>query len=201
MRLGEYSKALEIAEYLVDRDPLCTICNRRLASLYELIERYDEAEAQYEHAYVTAGKSIHLLFKHGFLQFYRGDFENALVYFDQLPANSPEQIVGRAAALYRLERFEEFSDLYNQLQQLTPPHHVALAIVHAVMGDRTKTEQLFQQAAQSNEVALRQPRWNFLPLYRQLGWERPNSGAQVVEFNPQLPWELAGRALIPKSDS
>jgi tetratricopeptide (TPR) repeat protein len=133
--LNKPQLAIEIGEYVIERDPLCVPCQIALGGSYNQAGRYDNAIGAYEnaillqHAYFMPGYTVALIFG--------GHADAALDYMESEFVLPPGNLSGpRAVALRALGRDDEFDRVMEQMRDPaseTPP--MGLAQLYAMIGD------------------------------------------------------------------
>jgi len=129
----KYEESLRLAEYVVERDPLCVICIDNLARTYMLLDRFKDAERLLQRGLTLSPKNIDMERQLGENQLLQGDDQAALAWFETLPAALPGRLALRAMVLYALKRKEEVSEALAMLEEQSA--HTALALYYAHTND------------------------------------------------------------------
>jgi len=98
--LGRFSEAVELSQTLVDREPLCVACRVQLARLYMILQRWDEANAQYATMQLMGEEGFH--WSRGVVFLHLGRPEDALESFERHAAFDYLRLQGRAMAFHDL---------------------------------------------------------------------------------------------------
>lgn len=106
-------QAIELEEYLVDRDPLCTGCWHSLAKSYMFGGRIDKAEQAFRTYQVIVGGGGE--WNMGMILLLKGEPESALASFEGLDHHEYIRLQGRAMALHDLGKTEEFETVMTKL--------------------------------------------------------------------------------------
>lgn len=106
-------QAIELEEYLVDRDPLCTGCWHSLGKSYMYGGRIDKAEQAFLTYQVIVGGGGE--WNMGMLLLLKGEPEAALESFEQLDHHEYIRLQGRAMALHDLGNIGEFEKVMEEL--------------------------------------------------------------------------------------
>ncbi len=131
--LRKYQESLRLAEYVVERDPLCVICIGNLARTYMLLDRLTDAERLLQRGLTLSPDNIDMTRMLGENQLLLGDNQAALAWFEELPTESPRRLAGRAMALYELERQKEVNEALAKLEEQSA--YTALAQYYAYTND------------------------------------------------------------------
>ena len=106
-------QAIQLEEFLVDRDPLCTGCWHSLGKSYMYAGRIDEAEQAFRTFQVVVGGGGE--WNMGMIMLAKGEPEAALQSFERLDHHEYIRLQGRAMVLHDLGRVEEFGQVMREL--------------------------------------------------------------------------------------
>ena len=141
--------AIELGEYVVSRDPLCSLCTYQLALAYRDAGQLETAETSMRNFAAATGRGgWHTI---SMLRLLDGDAAGALATLENLEeVADPWRLHGQALALHALGRRQEALEVANELQQLAAADRPALvAEVYAWMGDLERAYSWLQKAAET----------------------------------------------------
>jgi tetratricopeptide (TPR) repeat protein len=169
--LGRYDEAIALAEFWVDRDPLCILCRYNLSILYREVGRLEEAEAAVRALQVLAPDWDTTL-SHAKTLLFKGEAQAALDLIPQ-PGSNPQVLAARAMALHDLGRQAEFEAAFAELrEQFAKDHPDEIARIYAWTGQADAAFELLDTAMPRNKIAaimyLREP--TFARLHADSRW-------------------------------
>lgn len=112
--IGRIDHAIELEEYVLERDPLCNGCRYNLGKSYLFAGRLDQAEEIFRTLRIVWGGGLEWTL--GVILLSKGDPQAALESFEGLDHHEYIRIQGRAMALYDLGRLAEFESAMQELQ-------------------------------------------------------------------------------------
>jgi len=114
--LMRLDRAIQMLEYNLARDPLCTPCLYLATKAYIYAGRLDEAEKAARQYTALTGGGTHTI---GIILLLKGENEAAKAQFDSLGENMapPTRLHGRALGLYAVGQMEEFEKVFAQLRE------------------------------------------------------------------------------------
>ena len=192
--LGRHDEAIGLAEYQVDRDPMCIVCRQNLSRLYREVGRLEEAEAAVRALQVLA-PHWDMKLSYATTLLLKGEAQAAL---DLIPADgNPQVLTIRAMALHYLGRQAEFEAAFAELREHGAKDHPdEIARVYAWTGEADAAFEWLERATPANRLDaihyLREPtfaklhtdpRWH--ALLRRLGLAPEQLAA--IEFSITLP--------------
>ena len=142
--LGRLDDATRLAEYVVERDPLCVVCLSNLARSYRQQLRLDDAESIIQRGLTLNPELVAFM---ALLRLKQDQPEEVIDLAKQMP-DVWYKIMIRALAQYDLGDHQAFDAEFATLRQRWPENRFALAIVYAYTGD---TDQAFAALAEAVE--------------------------------------------------
>jgi tetratricopeptide (TPR) repeat protein len=192
--IGRLEMAIQIAAYIVSRDP------KRASAHYQLSQAYRDAgmlEQAEEWGRIAQALGMSLEYSIARTRLYQGDPEPMLAFAEQNPGGGWQSLRSRAMALYTAGRHDEFEATLAELLELgadAPPTEVAA--VYAWAGDADRAFDWLDRAFADDPFLLlmaivsrdfepirKDPRWG--EVLRRLD-RHPDQLARV-EFNPKIP--------------
>jgi TolB-like protein/DNA-binding winged helix-turn-helix (wHTH) protein len=201
--IGRLDEAIELGVYLVERDPLCMDCRRRLARSYEFAGRLDEAEAVLLAArelgpggYEWSLAQIHLQ---------RGEPEAALASVRELDHHPDWRLMGEAMALHDLGDEKAFESTMAELEAIASDSSpILIAMAYAWTGPADEAFEWIDRSLEHNPTDLRteflrpqfnkirdDPRWD--AALRKVG--RAPEQLEAIEFEVRRPGD--GTSNVP----
>ncbi len=192
-RIGRYDISNELAEHLLQRDPLCSDCQFRLALGYRTAGRLDDADAMLREVLILDpdhSPARHLI---GVNHLLRGNPQAALTEFEH--TNEEYRAEGEILAFFDLGRQVEYEAAFSELRK-RPEMEDTIAEIYAWVGETDaafewldKMYELYQSAPVNfpNEPLLQKihddPRRNEFLV--KIG-KSPEQLA-AIDFDPRLP--------------
>lgn len=140
--IGRIDEALVLEQLLVDRDPLCMQCRRRLGYTYLYLGRFDDAEREFRTLYAWDERAY--LRELGLVSLFQGRPQEALDLYERIDAVGGRHhlaVQGRAMALSDLGRREEAEAAFAELIALRGESYpLAVVQAYAYVG---RTEEAF----------------------------------------------------------
>ena len=194
--MGQLERAIEIYEYVVDRDPLFFWAHLNLADYYTHAGRLDDAVRHYDTALGLNSTAGNGAWKYGLALLIKGDAEFARQQFE-LEVGREYKMHGLALAEHDLGQFESAADKMRQLEESSSDNWpFGLARAYAWMGNADATFDYLDASVEKNFYLLGglgrhplfekmhdDPRW--LPFLRSIG-QAPEQLAEF-EFDIELP--------------
>lgn len=141
--------AIELGEYVLSRDPLCSLCAYQLALAYRDAGQLETAETTMRNFAAATGRGgWHTI---SMLRLLDGDAAGALATLEHLEdVADPWRLHGQALALHSLRRSQEALAITDELQRIAAADRPALvAEVYAWMGDLERAYPWLHKAAES----------------------------------------------------
>jgi tetratricopeptide (TPR) repeat protein len=141
--------AIELGEYVLSRDPLCSLCAYQLALAYRDAGQRETAETTMRNFAAATGRGgWHTI---SMLRLLDGDAEGALATLENLDdVADPWRLHGQALALHALGRRQEALEITDELERIAAADRPALvAEVYAWMGDLERAYPWLHKAAES----------------------------------------------------
>ena len=198
-RIGDYDRAIEIANYVVQRDPACNVCVSALAYAYRRAGRHREAAEALEGILEWHPPSAAINWGTGVSWLIAGEPEKAITFFEGQPGSNE---LGYLMAIHDLGRQEEFeAGLARLIDQAESDTELAesVARIYAYTGDADNAfkyldlmiAEMGPQSALQVKTDLydnikSDPRWG--AFLRRNGAE--DRDIEKINFNPRLPDEL-----------
>jgi adenylate cyclase len=192
--LGHYNEAIGLAEYQVDRDPMCIVCRHNLSRLYREVGRLEEAEAAVRALQVLA-PDWDMKFSQAKTLLFKGEAQAAL---DLIADQEGTQVLSaRAMALHDLGRQAEFEAAFAELREHgAKDHPLEIAVVYAWTGEADAAFEWLEKSTPPNRLDaiyyLREP--TFAKLHTDPRWhallERLGLAPEqlaAIEFKIKLP--------------
>jgi adenylate cyclase len=194
--LNRPDEAVDLLEYVITRDPLNPARHYNLGLAYFYANRWQEAITSLQTAQRLSPDLIDIDFAIGLALIFNGEPEAALAAFER-QQNGPYRTMGRAMAMYRLGRIDEYrSSLETLIESRGDTRPAEVAQVFAFIGDADAAFTWLDKAAEKND-----PRFNIeltLPIYNPIKTDPRwapfldrvgSSQAQLdaIEFNVMLP--------------
>ncbi|MGI9234247.1 MAG: tetratricopeptide repeat protein [Woeseiaceae bacterium] len=145
--------AIELEEYVLERDPLCNDCRFNLGKSYLFAGRLDEAEEIFRTLRIVWGGGLE--WNLGVILLSKGDPQAALESFEELDHHEYIRIQGRAMALYDLGRHADFESAMQELQTgWGDDFPTVVAEAYAYVGQSDATFEWLEKAVATNLVDL-----------------------------------------------
>jgi len=132
--LGRPGQAFEVAEYVVDRDPLCVICINNLARSYRTQGRIDKSSELYQRSLTLRPDNLNAIGNLAINELLQGNGEAALAWIDQLPQERNAASILRILALHATGQHEAGNSEFDALRERIPNSY-SIAMVYAWMGE------------------------------------------------------------------
>lgn len=155
--LGKRETAYALYQEAADRDPLHIVYLGKLAMTSYLTGRFDIARSQIEAMKKIDPEAITIPLHSGWLEWHMGNFEEALLYADQL-GRFPQL---SACTLYRLGRFQEAQARMDELQSYDP-QGISIAEIYACWGNADKAFEWLERSYEAHDPGLINLRGDFL---------------------------------------
>ena len=136
--LARLDLAIDIAEYIIARDPACAACYANLIGDYRNTGQLDAATNVRTRADSAGTVGAATIWQHGLTLLMVGNPKEALVQFNQIKTNSPGpqmRLHGSAMALHDLGRFKESNEALNEYLQISSSVGMRAAEIYAWIGD------------------------------------------------------------------
>ena len=173
MRLRRFDDATRLAEYVVERDPLCVVCLSNLAAAYIWQSRLDDAEPIVRRGIALSQELLVLM---AYLRLKQNRSDEVLELTERMP-DVWYKVYFRTLAHYGLGDHQAFDAEFTTLRQRWPERRFALAIVYAYTGN---TDLAFEAMA---EAVDQDPDWKDAFYYQ-------STAADLRELLQQDPrWE------------
>ena len=169
--LGRYDEAIGLAEYQVDRDPMCIVCRYNLSRLYREVGRLEEAEAAVR-ALQVLDPDWDMKFSQAKTLLFKGEAQAALDLIPEQEGNL-QVLSARAMALHDLGRQAEFEAAFSELrEQGAKDNAVGIAAVYAWTGEADAAFEWLEKSTPPNRLDaiyyLREP--TFAKLHTDPRW-------------------------------
>jgi tetratricopeptide (TPR) repeat protein len=198
MMLDRNAEAMTVAQYWVNRDPLCVNCLRQLVRSAIAAGRREEAALVLDELSSRANNAADY-WRIGVAYLAAGRPEKALQHFDQIDDESPDidRAFASAFALFSLGRQQEFEAMLGEFLAKYPATSAeGIARLYAWSGQADEAfvwlEKMVEDEGPESAILIRtelydpiksDPRWDdFLEKYGAAGEKTGN-----VRFNPQYP--------------
>jgi len=195
-RLGRMQQSVDLAEYVVERDPVNAYGYDQLASGYFYLSRWDDAVASYRNALAISPVSATEHGQIGEILLLQGDAKGAVAEFQQEPVEN-YRLFGLAGSYYALGRKVESDAVLDELirhHEQTIPYSIAQLL--AYRREPTRAFEWLGKAIRYRDSLVglitfdpwlqslhTDPRW--LPLLQQLG-KTPDQLA-AIKFDVKVP--------------
>ena len=201
MDQGRHEESLALAEYILERDPACTVCLFAIALNLRATGRALEAAQRFEDILKWREPDPFLKWQLGVGWLLGGDPRRALGHFQG--AAEPLNRIGRLMALHDLGEKQQFESEIADLLATHTGNPEPVARVFAWTGRREEAFQWMQKAVEF--MGLEQARASFeSDLYTRLhddprwfelmgDYRSGTGGVQTVSFNPTLPASVQAR--------
>ncbi|MEQ8861760.1 MAG: TIR domain-containing protein [Pseudomonadales bacterium] len=148
--LNRVTESLPFAELAVDRDPLCGFCLLNLGEINRMLGRLDRAENNLVTATTVLKDSSHATSLRAQIELLKGNPEQALALYIQMPEADAERLAGTAIAYHRLGREAEFNETLEHLKSHGPDTFPQIATVYAAIGDPDNAFSWLQRGIEAN---------------------------------------------------
>jgi tetratricopeptide (TPR) repeat protein len=203
--LGRYDESVAVLDYIIERDPACSLCISMMATNLRKSGRHREAAVKLESILDWHAPSTAVLWPLGVLWLVAGEPEKALDAFNKL-AEPPGDNLGRLLALHDLGRAQEFEDEFAKFREDKVDYPEGVARVYAWTGKNDEAflwldRMVAQQGPESVDLIRTElysklhsdPRWTALMEK----YAKPVEDLSRIVFKPAHPPEVeAAIALI-----
>jgi len=141
---GRIDDATRVAEFVVERDPLCVVCLSNLADTYEMQGRLDDAESVLRRGLLLNSTLITGLAR---IRLKQQRPEEVIQLAEQMP-DDWYRVFFRALAHYDLGNDQAFKAEFASLQGRWPERRLTIAVVYAYIGD---VDQAFAEITEAVE--------------------------------------------------